>query len=161
MRSTVSRLQNLDLNSDTCDGEELLLEFMKLGAAYSDIWLFDAANVVYEFATPRLKSFNSRPHAFERACAFSEAARHYEKLRSQDELSKQLQLAFRCIEAIRLYTKSNAAEPGSLFETSDKQSNKGLLEPGPHEEYFEVLAREDPQLSRWIRGDDFQGRPLS
>jgi hypothetical protein len=76
VRSSVSRLQNLDLNSDTCDGEELLLEFMKLGAAYSDIWLFDAANVVYEFATPRLKSFNSRPHAFERACAFSEAARH-------------------------------------------------------------------------------------
>jgi hypothetical protein len=30
VRSTVSRLQNLDLNSDTCDGEELLLEFMNL-----------------------------------------------------------------------------------------------------------------------------------
>ena len=159
----MSRLQNLDLNSDTCDGEELLLEFMKLGAAYSDIWLFDAANVVYEFATPRLKSFNSRPHAFERACAFSEAARHYEKMGSSDEQSKELLLAFICIQAIRQYTESNAAEaePCNLVEPSHKQSNEGFPGPGPLEEYFEVLAREDPQLSRWIRGDDFQGRPLS
>lgn len=148
VRSSLSRLQNLDLNEDTCDVEQLLLEFMKLGAAYSDIWLFYAANVVYEFAIPHLKSFDSRSHAFERACAFSEAARHYEKLGSLDELSKQLLQAFRCVEAIRRYTESNAAEPGNLLEPSDKQSDKVLLRLGPVEEYFEVLAREDPQLSR-------------
>jgi hypothetical protein len=137
VRSSVSRLQNLALKLDTCDGEELLLEFMKLGAAYSEIWLLDAANAAHESATPRPKSFNSRTHAFERACAFSEAARHYEKLGSPDELSKQLQLAFRCIEAIRQYTESTAAEPGNLLEPSDKQSNKVLPGPGPLEEYFE------------------------
>jgi hypothetical protein len=68
VHASVSRLQNLHQGTNNIVNEELLLEFMKLGTVYSEMLMFDAANLVFGFAAPRLKPFNCRPHAFERAC---------------------------------------------------------------------------------------------
>jgi tetratricopeptide (TPR) repeat protein len=160
VRGSISRLQHLDYSS-LGEGEEFLLELMKLGAAYSDIWYFDVANLVYRFAAPRLEVFNSRPHAFEHAIAFRDYAQHYEKLGSSEEQSQQLQLAVRCIGAVYVYDASNGllffdapksvSGPSRLVGDFQGVSQVGELPgPGPLETYFESVAREDAELSRWI-----------
>jgi hypothetical protein len=151
-RASISRVQNLCRKSYMVEPEQILLEFMTLAAAYSEIWRLDAAIMVYEFAAPLLEAFNTRPHAFERACAFRAYAQHYEKLGSPDDRSKKLQLAFRSIAAVHRYEESNEDYLLNFLESLDELSGiTGFPGPGPNEDYFESMARQDPELSRWMR----------
>jgi tetratricopeptide (TPR) repeat protein len=149
VRGSVSRLQKLHQeNSVNADDEEFLLEFMKLGAVYSEIWMLDAANLVFGFAAPRLEQFNSRHHAFERACAYRDYAQHWVKQGSPADQSKQMQFAFHCIQAVRRDGESLGQFSSPTAEYHGR--------PGPQEAHYELIAREDPALARWMRGEGFE-----
>jgi tetratricopeptide (TPR) repeat protein len=156
VRASVSRLQDLILGyiddeefpPAYTDDEEFLLEYMKLGAAYSEIWMLDAANLVFGFAAPRLKPFDGGPHAFARACAYRDYAQYWVKQGSPADQSKQMQFAFHCIQAARRYGES-------LGQFNSPTPEYHQL-PGPQETHYELIAREDPALSRWMRGEGFE-----
>jgi hypothetical protein len=162
VRASVSQLQNLHgviAHDVIAHDEKLLIQFMKLGAVYSEMWMLDAASLVFRFAAPRLEPFDGRPHAFARACAYRDYAQHCGRRGSSAGQSTQLQLAFRSIEIAHQYRASYTAEvfhiPESLDELSSMLDNSpGTFqvgqpaEPGPEESYFEFLARQDPELSR-------------
>jgi hypothetical protein len=146
VRASVSRLQNLHQGTSVItDGEAFLLEFMKLGAVYSEMWMLDAANLVFGFAAPRLKPFNRRHHAFERACAYRDYAQHWVRQGSPADQSKQMQFAFHCIQAVRRYGEAQ----GQFNSLTPEYYQR----PGPQEAHYELMAREDPALSRWMRGE--------
>jgi hypothetical protein len=146
VRASVSRLQNLHQGTSiTTDDEAFLLEFMKLGAVYSEMWMLDAANLVFGFAAPRLKPFDHRHHAFERACAYRDYAQHWVRQGSPADQSKQMQFAFHCIQAVRRY-----GEAQGQFNSLTPEYYQRL---GPQEAHYELMAREDPALSRWMRGE--------
>jgi hypothetical protein len=151
VRASVSRLQNLHQGtSDIADHEEFLLEFMKLGAVYSEMWMLDAANIVFGFAAPRLEPFNSRRHAFERACAYRDYAQHWVKQGSPADQSKQMQFAFHCIQAV--------CRDGESLGQFSSPTPEYLQRPGPQEALYELMTREDPALSRWMGGEGVESR---
>ena len=150
VRASVSRLQNLHRGTSDIVNEELLLEFMNLGAVYSEMWMLDAANVVFGFAAPRLKPFDDRPHAFERACAYRDYAQHCVRQGSPADQSKQMQFAFHCIQAVHQFnslTRNAWARDRSHWDYLWDQR------PSSQEAYYEQMARKDPTLSRWMRGE--------
>lgn len=158
VRASISQLELLLRTGFTLNkAEEILLEFMRLGAAYSEIWMFDAADLVYKFASACLENFDTRRHAFQRACAFRDHAQHCEKLGLSADRFKQLHLAVRCIETAYHYDDAHA--PLLLGDLPMAVEVESLPKPrqeepgaGPREWHFESLAREDPELSRWMRG---------
>jgi len=151
-RASVSRLQNLLQGTSVIGGdEEFLLEFMKLGAVYSEMWMLDAANLVFGFAAPRLEQFKSRRHAFERACAYRDYAQHWVKQGSPADQSKQMQFAFHCIQTVRRDGESLGQFSSPTAEYHGR--------PDPQEAHYELIAREDPALSRWMRGEGFESWP--
>lgn len=150
VQASVSRLRNLRQNVNIVVGEEeSLLEFMRLGAAYSEMWMFDAANLVFGFAAPILERFGSRPHAFERACAYRDYAQHCVRQGSPADQSKQMKFAFHCIQAVRHYDES----------LGQNGLQDDFLGPDPQEAYYELTARKDPALSRWMRGEGVEAEP--
>ena len=165
VRASVSRLQNLYLDNlelgVIAHDEEFLLEFMKLGAAYSEMWMLGAAYSemwmrgaaypVFGFAAPRLEPFNSRRYAFERACAHRDYAQHCVRQGSPADQYKQMQFAFHCIQAVR-----RDGEPLGQFSSPTPEYHEP---PGPQEAHYELIAREDPALSRWMRGEGFESWP--
>ncbi|PMD43189.1 hypothetical protein L207DRAFT_563929 [Hyaloscypha variabilis F] len=134
--ASLSRLADIDQLLTEDNREKVLLAFMNLGAAYKDKCWLDAANLIYGFAAPRLEFFDSRVHAFERACLFRDLANYYYEMRGSP-LGKlrHLKIAFLCIKVAQLPQNP---------------------QPGPLEAHFESLARKDPQLSRWMLGEPFE-----
>jgi hypothetical protein len=144
VQASVSRLENLRHSLNIFGVEESLLEFMRLGAAYSEMWMFDAANLVFGFAAPFLERFDSRPHAFERACAYRDYAQHCVRQGSPADQSRQMEFAFHCIQAV--YRQGELLDQFNLLIPLDYQPL------GPQEAHYELMARKDPALSRWMRG---------
>jgi hypothetical protein len=136
---------------------------MNLGAAYKDKCWLDAADLIYGFAAPRLEFFDSRVHAFERACLFRDLANHYYEMRGSP-LGKlrHLKIAFLCIKVAQIPHNPKFEEPVQLHETFRLLVSRRSYtwdvypQPGPLEAHFESLARKDPQLSRWILGEPFE-----
>jgi hypothetical protein len=118
------------------------------------IWLFDAANLVYIFAAPRLQAFNNRPHAFERACAFKAYAQSLENTDSSAARSEQLQNSIRCIESAYQYDDKRNWFNDSLKSPPDQHIDDRVCHqhgPGSHKGCCESMAREDADLSPWMR----------
>ena len=168
VRASLCRLLGIHLpeGSRMDDTEMVLLEFMRLGAAYSELCWLDTANSIYGIAAPRLEVCYSRTRAFERACVFSDFARYNEIWGSPEDRSKQLQLAFRCIQVVHLYDDQENDQDFWWVQMKNRRTPQ-LLQlpgeypfftgpPGPRERHFESLAKKDPLLSRWMLGETFE-----
>ncbi|KAE9374328.1 hypothetical protein N431DRAFT_464596 [Stipitochalara longipes BDJ] len=156
VRASLSRLLDINQNSKKDYREKISLELMRLGAAYSDIRWLDTAELVYGVAAPRLEVFDDRSHAFERACTFRDFARYYEMRGSPEDHVKQLKLAFRCIEAARLYDAKQWHQRQDNCDPWFPPCRIYYHMSDPMEAHFESVAQEDPQLSLWILGKPFE-----
>ena len=124
--------------------------------------------MIFGVVAPRLETFYTRFHAFERACVFIEFARYHEERGSQEERLKQLRLAFRCIQVVRHHDQTSqesvqAHDEADLTHSIDRFSQSldnnlfGMCRQTRHSEnYFEEVARKDPLLSRWWLGESFE-----
>jgi hypothetical protein len=164
--TSLSRLSDVGQSMSKDNTEKVLLEFMRLGAAYSEISWLNVADIIYGFAAPRLAVFNSRAHAFERACLFRDLAKYNKMRGSPEDQLKHLKTAFLCIAVVHLSQNHRIKDLAQLQDETflfldyiqfwRRKEFFLSLQPGPLEAQFESLAREDPLLSRWMLGEPFE-----